>query len=90
MNKLISDVLLWTSIHGHTRVGQPTKADVHQLCADVTLGQQLQNMMRLMLPHWHGTILNINESNKCNPLHADINKSATLQDPKWIGVTLHK
>ena len=33
-DKLISDVLLWTSIHGRTRAGRPERTYPHQLCAD--------------------------------------------------------
>ena len=32
--KLISDTLHWTPTHGHTSVGRPGKAYIHQLCVD--------------------------------------------------------
>ena len=31
-DKLISDVLLWTPTHGHTRIGQPVKTYIYLLC----------------------------------------------------------
>ena len=31
---VISDILLWTPIYGHTSVGQPTKTYIHQLCTN--------------------------------------------------------
>ena len=33
-DKLKSNVLLWTSTHGHTSVGWPAKSYIHQLCTD--------------------------------------------------------
>ena len=32
-DKLVSDVLLWTSTHGYISVGRPAKTYIHQLCA---------------------------------------------------------
>ena len=32
--ELIKDILLWTSKHGHTSVGQPGRTYLHQLCVD--------------------------------------------------------
>ena len=31
-DRLINDVLLWTPIHGCTRISQPAKTYIHQLC----------------------------------------------------------
>ena len=33
-DELISNVLLWTSSHGHARVGRPTRTYLHHLCTD--------------------------------------------------------
>ena len=33
-DKLISDILLWTSTHGQTSVGRSAKTYMYQLCAD--------------------------------------------------------
>ena len=34
MNEFISNVFLWTPIHGHSSVGQLVKTYIHQLCVD--------------------------------------------------------
>ena len=44
--KHISDILLWTPTHGHTSVGQPAKAPIHQLCADT--GYYQEDLSRAM------------------------------------------
>ena len=33
-NKLINDILLWTTIHGHSSLDQPTKIYISHLCID--------------------------------------------------------
>ena len=33
-DKLISDVLLWTPTHGHTKAGRPARTYIQQLCED--------------------------------------------------------
>ena len=34
-NEIISDVLWWTSTHGHTSTDQPAKTFIHKVCADI-------------------------------------------------------
>ena len=33
-DELISDVLLWTPLHGRAKAGRPALTDIHQLCAN--------------------------------------------------------
>ena len=46
MVELISGILLWTPMHGHTSVGELAKTDIHQLCADT--GYSLENLQGVM------------------------------------------
>ena len=39
-DKLISDVVLWTPANGYTRLGQPVKIYIHQICADTGCSQE--------------------------------------------------
>ena len=43
---LICGVLLWTSTHGHTSIGRPSKTYIHHICADI--GYSLEDLTRLM------------------------------------------
>ena len=45
-NELIGDILLWTPTYGYTKVGQPIKTYLYQLCADT--GCNLENLRRAM------------------------------------------
>ena len=45
-DKLISDILLGTSTHGHTSVGQLAKSYIHCLCVDT--GCRLEDLSRIM------------------------------------------
>ena len=45
-DELISDVLLWTPIHGYVKVGQPARTYLHQLCAD--RGCSLEDLLEAM------------------------------------------
>ena len=60
-DKVISNVLLWTPIHGHTSVGLPVKAYIHQLCADTgcrlddqqkLLANQVKKIHAVSMPWW--------------------------------------
>ena len=46
LDKLISNVLLWTPMHGLTSVGWPARTYVHQLCADT--GCNLEDLVEVM------------------------------------------
>ena len=37
---------MWTSTHGHTSAGRPTKTYIHQLCVDT--GFPLEDLSRVM------------------------------------------
>ena len=39
-NKLISDILLWTPLHGHASVSQPTRTYLQQICTDTGCSQE--------------------------------------------------
>ena len=39
-DELISDVLLWTSTHGHTSVVRPARTYIHHLYTDTGCGQE--------------------------------------------------
>ena len=45
-DEIISDVLLWTPKHGHTRVGRPYKTYIKQICEDI--GCQPEDLPRAM------------------------------------------
>ena len=45
-DEIISDVLLWTPKHGHTRVGRPYKTYIKQICEDI--GCQSEDLPRAM------------------------------------------
>ena len=45
-DEIISDVLLWTPKHGHTRVGRPYKTYIKQICEDI--GCQPEYLPRAM------------------------------------------
>ena len=34
-DKLISDILLWTPLHGQANAGQPARTDIQQLCVNM-------------------------------------------------------
>ena len=45
-SKLISDILLWTPLHGLAKVGRPARTDVQQLC--VNTGCSLEDLPWVM------------------------------------------
>ena len=55
-DKIISDVLLWTPIHGHTSVGWLTKSYMYQIFADNK--NSLENLLRVMTnrDRWWGNL----------------------------------
>ena len=40
LGKLIYDILLWTSTHGHTSVGCPARTYIHQISVDTEYSQE--------------------------------------------------
>ena len=45
-DEIISNVLLWTSTHGHISVGRPANIHIRRLCADT--GCSLENPRKMM------------------------------------------
>ena len=45
-DKLINNILLWIDTRGYTSNGQPVKAYIHQLCADI--GCHLEDLWKVM------------------------------------------
>ena len=61
--ELISDILLWTTTHGHTSVAQPAKMYIQQLCVDT--GCFLENIFRAIFDRdrWHKRVKEIHDVN---------------------------
>ena len=45
-DRLISDIVLWTPLHGRAKAGRPAWTYIHQLCADT--GYSLKNLPGVM------------------------------------------
>ena len=50
-DELISDILLWTSLHGRAKAGRPARTDI-QLCANT--GYSLEDLTGAMDERWSG------------------------------------